>query len=316
MRDMKSIFEVRNLILSYKIDDEYYDALKGINLDIFEGKITGIIGESGCGKSTLGLTLLGLIGENSKVSGKIFYKGRDLFSLSERELINYRRKNVGYIHQNPFESFNPIVKIRKQLLERCVEKDNFKEKVEKLFRVVNLEDVHTVLEKYPFELSGGQNQRISIVSALLPEPEVIIADEPTTSLDVTVQSMILSHLLKIKEEFGLTLILISHDVQLVSVFTDYVIVLYGGKVVEAGETKDVMEDPKHPYTEALLNSMIVMEGEREPVPIPGNVPSIKDFFIGCPFEPRCKYKMEICGKNFPERKEINENRYFYCFRDL
>ena len=312
---MNSIFKIRNLKVSYKIDNRYYDALKNINLDILDGKITGIIGESGCGKSTLGLSLLGIKPENSKVSGNVFFRDKDIFSLSERELINYRRKSIGYIHQNPFESLNSIVKIKKQLLERCLERKNFHKRIRELFNIVNLEDGNLILEKYPFELSGGQNQRISIVSALLPSPQVIIADEPTTSLDVTVQSMILSHLFRIKEKYGLTLILISHDVQLVSVFTDYIVVLYGGKVVEVGSSQEIFKSPKHPYTKALLNSMIVPDRERKLTPIEGNVPSIKDTFPGCPFEPRCKYKMEICKKNQPPLKKIKDYRYFYCHRD-
>lgn len=312
---MNSIFKIRNLVVSYQIDGKDYDAIKNIDLDILEGKITGIIGESGCGKSTLGLTLLGILVENSKMKGSVYFKNEDIFSFDEKKLVDFRKKKIGYIHQNPFESLNPIVKIKKQLLERCLKRENFQNKVRELFNVVNIEDVDLILEKYPFELSGGQNQRVSIVSALLPEPEIIIADEPTTSLDVTVQSMLLSHLLKIKEQFGITLVLISHDVQLVSAFTDYLVALYGGKVVEVGKTSDVINNPKHPYTEALLNSMIVLGEKEEIIPIEGTVPSIKDTFSGCPFEPRCRYKMDICKKNFPPIKKIKEYRYFYCYRN-
>ncbi len=298
MKVMNSVFEIDNLTISYEIDGVFYDAIKNVSFSIPEGKITGIIGESGCGKSTLGLALIGLLKKGAKLrGGKILFEGRDIFSLSERERIFFRKNKTGYIHQNPFESLNPIVKIKKQLEERCSGDCNFRERVNELFEIVNLKEVDLILEKYPFELSGGQNQRVSIVSALLPSPEVVIADEPTTALDVTVQSMILSHLLKVKEKYGLTLILISHDVSMVSFFTDYVIVLYGGRVVEMGGTDSVMKKPIHPYTVALLNS-VIKSGKR-PSPIEGEVPSITDGINGCPFHPRCKYAFKRCSEAFP-----------------
>lgn len=249
--------QIQNLNISFKTEQGYFNAVKGINIQIKKGEIVGLVGESGSGKSVTSLAIMRLLASNAKVEGSIFFDETDLLALPEKEMQKFRGNQIGMIFQEPMTSLNPVLKCGKQVMESILlhqkkEKQSAKAKTLQLFEEVKLQNPEEAFNKYPHELSGGQKQRVMIAMALACDPEVLIADEPTTALDVTVQKSILDLLLKLKNERNMSLIFISHDLGVIGEIADRILVMYNGEIVEQGELKKVFKNPKHPYTKGLL----------------------------------------------------------------
>ncbi len=288
-------------------------AVRGISYYVKRGEILGIVGESGSGKSVSTTAIPGLLPANARVSGKIFFDGTELTALSQKELRPYRGKRIALILQEPGRSFDPLQNIGSVFFELYrntepkISRQESDERAAKILGEVGLPDPQKRLKNYPHQFSGGQLQRIGIALALAQNAELLIADEPTTALDVTIQAQIVSLLLDLKKKRGLSIIFISHNIDLVAQISDRMIVMYGGKIMEQGSAADVSQRPKNPYTQALLEALPkfgTSYTERKLLSIPGSVVDPKNPPPGCPFEPRCSFAKEECkAKNYSCWKE-------------
>lgn len=303
-----NILEIKNLNLCFRSDNKDYQALHDVNLSLKEGEMLAVVGESGCGKTITAMSVLRLLAPNAKItSGEILYKGKDLLKLPEKEMQHIRGKEIALIPQDPMTSLNPLYTIGSQLLEVIEAHQNLKGEEAKKIAVEVLEQVKIPnaaerLNAYPHEFSGGMRQRVIIAMAIACKSKIIIADEPTTALDVTVQAQIMKLLKEIQKELGTSFIFISHDFGLVYEAADTTAVMYAGRVVENAPAYELFKSPKHPYTKALLKTLPDFNSTKLEA-IEGQPPSIKDCFCGCPFEPRCNDRMEICKKEFPSNLE-------------
>lgn len=283
-------------------------ALRGINLAVDRGQIFGIVGESGCGKTMTARAILGLVPHPGEVTeGRILFNGDDLLRMNPHEIRKFRGKRIAMIFQNPQAALNPLFTIGEQI-SAVMKQNRGKADVDKiigLIRDTGLPNPKKIIKSYPHRLSGGMQQRAMIAMALSSDPELLIADEPTTALDVTIQAQILELLAKLKEEKGLTILLVTHNMGVVAETCDSVAVFYAGKVVEQGTVRDIFHNPKHPYTQGLL-STLPHPGSRgkDLATIPGVVPSGFVDVPGCPFASRCQYVMEICREKQPLWTEI------------
>ena len=297
------IIEIKNLSMGFNIDDKFYYALENINLDFSKGKIHAIAGESGCGKSVLINTILKILPKNAIIqSGEIIFDNKNLLNFSEKEYRSIRGKKISLIPQDPFMSLNPLYTIENQILE--VFDDNNKiqnlEKVKDALNKVKIKNIDTVLKSYPHELSGGMKQRVIIAMSLIQNSDLILADEPTTALDVSVSNSILDLLVELKN-MGKTIILITHDLSIVSNYCDTTTIMYLGEIVEKNNTKDLFKNPLHPYTKALLGALPDKRGKKLKN-IRGQISPITEIINGCKFHPRCDYVMEKCKNEKPEFK--------------
>lgn len=292
--------EVKNLSMHYDTLDGNVDAVKNISFNVKSGESFGLVGESGCGKTSVAMTLLQLQPENSVITdGSIKVDGKELIGLSENELRKIRWDSISIVFQGAMNAWNPVIKIGEQIREAMREhnpesskKDNI-EKINELFRMVGLDE--SISERFPHELSGGMKQRAVIALALSCDPKIIIADEPTTALDVVIQDQILNELKKVQELLGLSLIYISHDIAVIAEMTDKIAVMYAGSIVEIGPTKSVFESPKHSYTRALLDSTPSIHGEKKKLSsLDGEPPSLINEINGCSFSPRCPSPTSSC----------------------
>lgn len=289
--------------MGFNIDDNFYYALENINLDFSKGKIHAIAGESGCGKSVLINTILKILPKNAIIkSGEIIFDNKNLLNFSEKEYENIRGKKISLIPQDPFMSLNPLYTIENQILE--VFDDNNKvqnlEKVKDALNKVKIKNIDTVLKSYPHELSGGMKQRVIIAMSLIQNSDLILADEPTTALDVSVSNSILDLLVELKN-MGKTIILITHDLSIVSNYCDTTTIMYLGEIVEKNNTKDLFKNPLHPYTKALLGALPDKRGKKLEN-IKGQISPITEIINGCKFHPRCNYVMDKCKIEKPEFK--------------
>lgn len=293
-------------------------AVDDLSLDIRPGEALGIVGESGSGKSMMAMSLLGLVPPPGVASGRVLVAGKDVFEASPRELTELRRKKLGLVMQDPTPSLNPVRSIGSQLAEAArvsgVERGAARGEIRSALQVVGLEP-DFVLKKRPFELSGGMNQRVVIAMALIQRPEILVADEPTTALDVTTQVGILKLLDRLRRERGMALILISHDIGVIYQLVDRVAVMYAGKLVELGGTERVVHSPAHPYTRALLAALpeIGSRGADRLTTIPGQLKPVRDGDSGCPYRERCEYAMNVCGELFPSTIEVAEGHETWCW---
>ena len=297
---MQNILEIKNLSVGFNIEDKFYCAVEDINLSFEKGKIHCLVGESGCGKSVCINSVLKLLPKNAEIkSGEIIFKGVDLAKIKEKDFNNYRGKSIFLIPQDPFMSLNPLYTIENQMLEIASLEglENKPEIVKNALEEVKIKNIDTVLKSYPHELSGGMKQRIIIAMALISKAELILADEPTTALDVSVSNSILNLLLDLKNK-GKTIILITHDLSIASNYSDTVNIMYLGKIVESADTKELFKNPLHPYTKALLGAIPNKKGTRLSN-IKGQIPSIKESISGCQFHPRCEVKIDKCDKCMP-----------------
>lgn len=306
----KSLVEIKNLFVEYITNkgilggQNIIHAVNGVSLDIHKGEILAIAGESGCGKSTLAKAILKL--EPAK-SGEILFNDKNILSLGKKELKGFR-KHAQMVFQNPYASLNPKMKIIDILKEPIEINTNYsKEKileiVKEKIKLVGLDE--NCLDLYPHEFSGGQRQRIAIARALVLNPEFILADEPVSALDVSIQAQVINLLKELKEKYDLTFVLITHDMSVIEYLADRVAIMYLGEIVEAGKTSDIFTTPLHPYTKALLSSVPQINKTNKKVILKGDLPSPSNLPEGCKFHTRCPYVMDKCKKCVPEGKGVS-----------
>jgi peptide/nickel transport system ATP-binding protein len=292
-----------------------------ISLDVSKGETLGVVGESGSGKTVTAQSILRIVPSPGKiVDGTIEFEGRNLLELGEKQMQRIRGKEIAYVPQDPTTTLDPVYRVGEQLSEVIMRHHNVSKrdalaKATDLLRNVEIPDPEIRINQYPHELSGGTKQRIAIARALAGDPILLLADEPTTALDVTIQAQILDLLKELKNKLNVAMVLITHDMGIVAEVCDRVIVLYAGQVCETGTVDQVFEKPKHPYTQALLTSVpnLALRKEKLSV-IPGNVPNLIHPPSGCRFHPRCQYAQQICIDKVPELEPIGEGRLVHCHR--
>jgi len=309
--------QVENLKTYYFTKQGVVRAVDNVSFEIYEGETLGLVGESGCGKSTLGFSIMKLIPPPGKiVNGKILFKGKDLVELPENEMRKIRGKRIAMIFQDPMTSLNPLMKIGDHIVETILTHENVTKEEAYTRAKKLLDDLGISRERindYPHQFSGGMRQRVMIGLALALNPDLIIADEPTTALDVIVEAQILDLMKKLKEAYRLTLILITHNIGIVAEMADKIGVMYAGKLVELSKTLPIFEEPLHPYTEALLDSVPNIKLSEQTLKwIPGSPPNLLNPIKGCRFAPRCKYAEKRCFEEEPKIIEVEKNRFVAC----
>jgi len=304
-------------------------AVDGVSFDIKKGEIFGLVGETGCGKSVTSLSIIGLIDEPGKiVGGKIIFKGKNLLELGEEERRKFRGKEISMIFQEPMTSLNPVYSIGDQIVELLLLheegiedmkkapkelREKKKKKAIEMLRLVRMPDPERTIDSYPHELSGGMRQRAMIAMMLATKPSLLIADEPTTALDVTVQAQILNILMDMRDQLGISILLITHDLSVIAEVTDRVGVMYAGNIVEIADTFTIFKNPKHPYTVGLMEAIPkITEKKEELKQIRGSVPNLIYPPSGCRFHPRCDYIKPICQKKKPKLVEIEPGHFVAC----
>ena len=312
---MEKILEIKNLNLFFN----EYQALYDVNLTLNRGVMHALVGESGCGKSITAMSVLRLLPKSAAVkSGEIYFKGENLLNYTDREMRNLRGNNIALIPQDPMTSLNPLYTVGNQLVEairahKKVSERQALRKAKEVLDLVKISDIDRKLNFYPHEFSGGMKQRIIIAMALACNAELIIADEPTTALDVTIQKQIMDLMAEIKKDFGTTILLISHDLALVSNYADYISVMYAGHIVEEAPAGKKKKNPLHPYSIALLNSLPSKNPALKLKTIEGAPPSIQEPIAGCKFHPRCDFfKPGICDAEEPVLKEKEIYHFSSC----
>lgn len=306
---MEQLLTVKDLHVQFKTYAGIVEAVRGVSFELQTGEILAIVGESGCGKSVTAQSIMRLVPEppGEITSGSIVFDGEEILSLSEKKMRSIRGNTISMIFQDPMTSLNPVLNVRTQiteslLLHKAMSKAEATRRAVDLLKLVGIPAPETRLRQYPHELSGGLRQRVMIAMALTCDPRLLIADEPTTALDVTIQAQILELMREIKDRLQMSLILITHDLGVVAGLADRVLVMYAGQVIETGTVDEVLKRPLHPYTWGLLNSLprLNMEKGQKLVPIWGQPPDLLQHFTNCPFLPRCNYAMEICTREMPE----------------
>jgi oligopeptide transport system ATP-binding protein len=297
----ETILAIRNLVTRFQTGDGLVSAVNGISLDIAAGETIGIVGESGSGKSQLFMSVMGLLASNGRATGSVKYRGQEILGLPPAKLNRVRGSKMSMIFQDPMTSLNPYLTIARQMTEVLVQHKGMTQS-QAMKRSIEMMDLVRIPEgkrrigMYPHEFSGGMRQRVMIAMALLCQPDLLIADEPTTALDVTVQAQILDLMRDLKREFNTSIVLITHDLGVIAGLADRVMVMYAGNVIEAGSVRDIFYDPQHPYTEGLLQSMPRLNSDRhaELPSIGGQPPNLQDLPPGCNFQPRCRYAHARC----------------------
>ena len=318
---MENILEIKNLDLFFRNDDKDYQALYDVNLSFEKGKIHSIVGESGCGKTMTMMSVMRLLPKNAVIkNGEILFNGENLLKFKDSQMQKLRGDKIVLIPQDPMTSLNPLYTIGNQLIESIqahskVNKRQAMRKAREVMDLVQIADAEKKMDFYPHEFSGGMKQRIIIAMALAGKPELIIADEPTTALDVTIQKQIMDLIVEIKKEINTTVILISHDLALISNYADTINVMYSGYVFEQAEAKGFFASPKHPYSQALLKSLPTTNPSLKLNTIVGAPPSIQENIAGCKFHPRCEFfEKGLCDVEKPILKEKAPNHYSSCLR--
>ncbi|HZY93941.1 MAG TPA: ABC transporter ATP-binding protein [Candidatus Bathyarchaeia archaeon] len=296
-------------------------AVDNISFHVNRGETLGVVGESGSGKTVTAQSVMQIVPPPGKiVDGKIEFNGRNLLKLKEKQMQKIRGKEIAYIFQDPTTTLDPVYTVGNQLSEVIMRHQHLSKKealtnATELLRSVDIPDPEVRVDQYPHELSGGTKQRIAIARALSCNPDLILADEPTTALDVTIQAQVLDLLKKLKNKINITMVLISHDMGIIAETCDRVTVLYAGQVCETGTVEQVFENPKHPYTEALLTSVPSLALKKEKLSvIPGNVPNLITPPTGCRFHPRCSYGKQVCIDKVPTLEPIGDGRWVHCHR--
>jgi peptide/nickel transport system ATP-binding protein len=314
------ILEVRNLVMNYEIKTGMVSAVEGVSFTVPRGHSLGLVGESGCGKTSVALTLMQLLPNNARIlGGEVILDGENLLELSEEQMRKRRWDDIAMVFQGAMNSWNPVYTVGEQIREAIYlhweprpSYDEAMAKISELYRLVGLNP--RMIERYPHEYSGGMKQRAVIAMALVCAPKLIIADEPTTALDVIVQEQILEELRKVQDEFGMSIIYISHDIAVIAEITDLIGVMYAGKLVEVGSTKDIFANPRHPYTWLILSSTPSITGPRRQLaPLEGEPPNLLDPPPACRFHPRCPFATEICSQKEPPLEEIAPGHLVACW---
>ena len=319
---MEKLLEIKNLETAFRIKDDYFNAVDKVSLDLYRNEVLAIVGESGCGKSTLATTIMRLHNENlTKSTGEIIFNGKNLLDLTEDEMNKIRTKDIGMIFQDPLSSLNPLHRIGKQIEEALIyhtelSAEERQKRVIELLTQVGIPNPERCAKQYPHELSGGMRQRVIIAMAMSCKPSVLIADEPTTALDVTIQAQILDLVKGLQAEMHAGIILITHDLGVVAEMADRVAVLYAGEVVEIGTAEQIFKNPKHPYTRSLLRSIPQIDDEEvgdELYVIQGMVPSLKTLDRqGCRFANRIPWVKEEEHEHNPTLHEVEEGHHVRC----
>lgn len=316
------LLEVRNLKTYFYTEDGVVPAVDGVDFSIDKGTTLGIVGESGCGKSVTSLSIMGLIPNppGKVVDGEIIFEGEDLLKKSEAEMRRIRGNDISMIFQEPMTSLNPVFTIGNQIMEAIIlhqglSKSDARDKTVEMLRLVGIPSPEKRVDEYPHQLSGGMRQRVMIAMALSCNPKLLIADEPTTALDVTIQAQILDLMRKLKDELGTAIMLITHDLGVVAELCEQVVVMYAGKIVERGDVETIFAEPTHPYTLGLLGSIPKLnETQRRLQAIPGVVPNPAFMPEGCRFHPRCRYATEECRNQEPELMDLGGGHEVACLR--
>lgn len=317
---METILEVNNLHVTFKTYGGTVHAVRGVDLHLNRGETLAIVGESGCGKSVTANAIMRLIpsppGKITK--GNILFKGKDLTKLSEKKMRSIRGADIAMIFQDPMTALNPTLTIGTQLMEGVkqhlnVSHQEAKKRAVEMMHLVGIPNPEERLKQYPHQFSGGMRQRLVIATALICEPELLIADEPTTALDVTIQAQILELFEKIQEVTGVSIILITHDLGVVAKIADRVAVMYAGKIIESGTKREIFYESKHPYTKGLLDSVPRLDMRGELVPIEGSPPDLFSPPKGCPFTARCPYAMEVCERVYPASSTLSKSHKVDCW---
>ncbi len=318
------LLDVQNLKTYFYTEDGIVKAVDGVDFSVYPGEVMGLVGESGCGKSVTSLSIMRLIGIPGKVvDGEIFFEGRNLLTLSEAEMVDMRGNRISMIFQQPQSSLNPVFKVGDQVAEvlqihQNMGREESWEKAVDLLRLVGIPDVEEKAHAYPHEMSGGQAQRVMIAMALALNPQLLLADEPTTALDVTIQAQILDLLRDLRNRMGTSVILITHDLGVIAEMADRVAVMYAGRIVEQSGIDSLFDKPLHPYTQGLIDSIPVLGKIKDRLDvIPGSVPNLINLPSGCKFAPRCRARveneLEICTELEPDLLPILPNHNVRCW---
>lgn len=316
------LLDVDNLKTSFYTSNGEVQAVRGISFHVKKGEILGIVGESGSGKSVTSMSILKLLADTAKIKeGSITFEGEDLTQFSKKKMQKIRGEKIAMIFQDPMSSLNPLISVGKQVAEIISihhpekKKDQLKKEVLELFQMVRIPEPEKRYDSYPHEFSGGMRQRVMIAMAFANHPKLLIADEPTTALDVTIQDQILKQMRRLQKEFGTSIMFITHDLGVVAELCDRVVVMYGGLIMEEALIDQLFENPRHPYTLGLLQSIPKMDQDKKErlVPIPGSPPDMTNPPKGCPFAPRCAYARNICAQECPQFTEISEEHYSRCW---
>jgi len=317
-----TLLEIENLKTQFFTSAGTVRAVDGISYTVDEGETVALVGESGCGKSVSALSILRLIPwpPGKIVEGHIRFAGTDLLTLSDDEIRNVRGKDISMVFQEPMTSLNPVLSIEQQLTETLtthfpVTPEEAKKRALELLDMVGIADPERRLKQYPHHFSGGMRQRVMIAMALACQPKLIIADEPTTALDVTIQAQILELMKDLTKRLGVALIIITHNLGVVARYADRVNVMYAGKIIEMGTAADIYHRPQHPYTLALLKSVPRMDRPRQAKldPVEGQPPDLTMLDDGCPFRPRCRYRVDRCNEAFPPLESVNGDHLSACW---
>ncbi|HZG82735.1 MAG TPA: ABC transporter ATP-binding protein [Brevibacillus sp.] len=311
---MTTILEVEQLRTRFRTDNGVVSVVDGVDFSIRAGETLGVVGESGCGKSVTSLSIMRLLPPNGSSGGSIRFNGKNVLELSEKEMQTVRGNEIAMIFQEPMTSLNPLHTVGKQIEEAVilhtkVSRAQAKERAIAMLKAVGMPRAEEIYGEFPHQLSGGMRQRVMIAMAMSCDPKLIIADEPTTALDVTIQAQILDLMRNLKEKTGTSIMLITHDLGVVAEMCDRVIVMYAGQVVEETDVETLFEDPKHPYTIGLMNSIPDLENEREYLEtIPGSVPLAHQMPTGCRFAPRCSKAIPICEEKAPDLLQLEGHK--------
>ncbi len=314
----EELLRLENLSIDYKVKEGYLSAVKDVNFSINKGEIFAVVGESGCGKSTVAHSIMNLLpGGNETITGKVIFKGRDLREVTEKEMEKIRGKEIGMIFQNPLDSLNPVYTVGSQVAEAIeldkVDKQEAWNRVIELFKDVKMPDAEERAKSFPHELSGGMRQRVMIAMMISRNPELLIADEPTTALDVTIEAQILAIIKDLKEQFNTAVMLITHNFGLVAEVADKIGVMYAGEMVETGDVFEIFKNPVHPYTRLLMAALPrKTKDEGRLQTIEGNVPRITEKKPGCRFANRCPYATEKCKTEDPPMTMVGEDHMVRC----
>ena len=317
-----NLLDVQDLRVNFKTPDGSVTAVNNLNFSLAEGETLGIVGESGSGKSQTAFALMGLLAGNGLVEGNALFEGQNILGLPESAMNHIRSEKIAMIFQDPMTSLNPYMKVGKQLMEVLIlhkgmtKKDAFEESV-RMLDAVKMPEARKRMNMYPHEFSGGMRQRVMIAMALLCRPKLLIADEPTTALDVTVQAQILTLLNELKSDFNTSIIMITHDLGVVAGLCDKVLVMYAGRTMEYGTTDNVFYNPSHPYTQGLLEAIPRLDTEGEILAtIPGNPPNLLQLPPGCPFQERCIHASDKCRTESPELIKCENHGLRACHKSI
>ncbi len=319
---MNALLSIEDLTVQYRTRNGYSLAVEDVNLEIKKGEIFGLVGESGSGKSTLGKAIVKLLPVSAEIpAGKIFFKNRDIITLSEQTINNeIRGKEISMVLQNPQNALNPVFKVGTQLVDilyfknnKNIKRKNLKKDAIEMLKKTGISDPEYRFEEYPHQFSGGMKQRVLLAMAFISHPSLLIADEPTTALDVTIEAQILALLKDLVQEYGTSILYITHDLGVVSEITDRIAVMYAGKIVESAKTDDLFDEPLHPYTRALLKCLPGYSSKEQLATIPGQVPNLNNKPTGCNFCPRCDYCFALCHKEEPRLRQYKADHSVACF---